>query len=432
MASQISSHPEVYLKIEDGPDIGYMFTKMEWKSFTNGGYVIRARLEDPKWNILKSIATDFYLEKGRRGPTRVIFELIWPENETTGKHLAFITDMDAKGINSGGALEFIAVDPPSYWLNAGDASGKAYTGTVKEVIEQVVKEYFIGPNGAGKVEVSKTLDNNKNTWWMMRQDPKTFISSLIDWSSSITESKSNWIVSSGGSTEEDPTIWIKEQAKRKDVNYGLFVLDVNSPNANDAYDFEYLSDNFISVFQKHLITHGISAVSGAYYDRKLDKPKKIVHTWDENTSTKKNVDIDSKRGFAKPKDIPSPEDPHQWSTAFMAIPEHNAGDIGITYDKYIDGRSRTMFMNMLNMVMRIKLRVTGEPNKDLANSHNLGTSYLKIAWRDADNEPYFLDDLWLVYGFHHLLTRDNWVTDIYCARLDYDANAIKVGKRSKN
>jgi hypothetical protein len=87
---------------------------------------------------------------------------------------------------------------------------------------------------------------------------------------------------------------------------------------------------------------------------------------------------------------------------------------------------------MLNMVMRIKLRVTGEPNKDLANSHNLGTSYLKIAWRDADNEPYFLDDLWLVYGFHHLLTRDNWVTDIYCARLDYDANAIKVGKRSKN
>jgi hypothetical protein len=344
-----------------------------------------------------------------------------------------MTDMDAKGINASGGLEFVAVDPPSYWLNAGDASGKAYTGTVKQVIEQVIDEYFIEPNKkefgppGGRKEVSETLDKNKeNTWWMMRQDPKTFIGSLLDWSSSITEKKTNWIVSSGGSIEDVPTIWVKEQATRRSVNYGLFILDVKTPTANDIYDFEFLADNFISVFQKHIITQGISAISGRYLDRKVDEPRKIVHVYDDNTSQKRNVQIDPERGFAKPRDNPSPEKPHDWSTAVMAIPEHNAGELGIPYHEYIDGRARLLFLNMLNMVMRVKIRVTGEPMKELANSHNLGVSKLKIAWKDADDQDYFMDKDWLVYGFHHLASPDNWTTDIYCARLDYDAAAIPV------
>jgi len=47
-------------------------------------------------------------------------------------------------------------------------------------------------------------------------------------------------------------------------------------------------------------------------------------------------------------------------------------------------------------------------------------------WRDADNSPYFLDGDWLVYGFHHIVTRGHWYTDVFCARLDYDSSAVKV------
>ena len=423
---KISHHPVIFLSIEGGPDIGEQHIKFEWKSFTNGGYIIRAKLQDAYWNILTDIATQFYLDKGRRSPTKVIFEIEWPGNEKTGKHLAYITDMDARGVNAGGFLEFIAVDPPSYWLNAGDSAGRVFEGTVKEVIERVIDQYFILPNGIGDREVSKTLDNNKNLWWMMRQDPKTFIGSLLDWSASITEQQTNWIVSSGGSIEDKPTIWVKEQATRKSVNYGLYVFDVKTPSMNDAYNFEFLSDNFISVFQKQVITQGISAISGLYLDRKTDEPRQMVHVYDDRTPNKKNVNIDKTRGFAKPKDNPSIEKPHEWSTSIMMVPEHNAGDLGIQYSKYIDGRARGMFLNMLNLVMRIKLRVTGEPLKDLANSHNLGVSKLKIAWRDAEDQHYFLDGDWLVYGFNHYVARGEWYTDIFCARLDHDAIAKKI------
>ena len=101
-------------------------------------------------------------------------------------------------------------------------------------------------------------------------------------------------------------------------------------------------------------------------------------------------------------------------------------DIGKRYDEYIDGRSRGMFLNMLNLVMRCKFRTTGIGKKDLANSHNLGVSKIKVLWRDVDNVPYLLDGDWLVYGFHHIMTVGHWYTDLYCARLDYNASAQKV------
>jgi hypothetical protein len=51
----------------------------------------------------------------------------------------------------------------------------------------------------------------------------------------------------------------------------------------------------------------------------------------------------------------------------------------------------------------------------------LGVSKLKILWKDPDDKDYFLDGDWLVYGFHHIVTPGHWYTDVYCARLDYDA-----------
>lgn len=423
------SAPDLKLTIADGQDVSHMFERFEWKSFTNGGYIIRARLIDPNWNIIKKFATQGYLQKGRKEPTKVKYELKWIGNESTGEHVAYMTDFDMHGVNAGGLLEFIAVDPPSYWLNAGDSSGRVYEGSVKKVIEKVIDDYFIGPNpDGGDKKVSDTLDFNKNKWWMMRMDPKTFIGSLLDWSASITQKKTNWIVSSDGSTQNGkPTIWIREQADRETKNYGLYVMDVKSPSGNDAYNFQLLADNYISVFQKQLFTSGISAVSGRYLDRKMEGFKEKVLINDEQTPNKKNVSIGPKQGFAKPAGSAGAiEQPYEWSSAVMAIPEFNGGDLGLTYDKYIDGRARTLFMNMLNLVMRIKLRVTGEPLRDLASSHNLGVSKLKIAWIDADSQPYFIDGDWLVYGFHHVMTRNGWDTDLYCARLDFDSEAQKV------
>jgi hypothetical protein len=422
---------------ENGQDIGGYSSdgksgliKFEWKAMTNGGYIIRAKFSDSHWNILKDIATQFYLDEGRRKPTPVKFRITQPisTNNDTGVHLAYMTALNADGITSSGFLDFIAVDPPSYWLNAGSSSGKMYEGNVSSVIKQVVTEYF----KEGEVEVSKTKDYDKGQWWMMRMDPKSFIASLLEWSSGCTEQGTNWIVSS-----DDKTIWIKEQAARTPVNFGTLNMNVVQPAGSDIINFEFLSDTFISVFQKQLITHGLSAVSERYLDRKSTEPPHItnphkeciVHVHDENTPNKKFTKIDRTRGFRKPNNIPGEtHQPHEWSTSIASVPEiYTAQDIGLTYDKYIDGRARKIFLDMLNMVMRIKFRTTGIATKELANCHNLGISKINILWTDTiANNYYFLSGEWLVYGFHHILTPGHYYTDLYCARLDWDSISTAV------
>jgi hypothetical protein len=418
---QVSHAASLKINIDGGPDLGPWFTEFNWKSFINEGYIIRCKLVDPHWGELARLATDKYLAKARKEPTKIEWELGWDDSHTTGKHLGYLTNLEGNGINLGGEFEFVAVDPPSFWLNGGDASGKCYEGSVKQVIEKILNEYFIGPNGSGKMEVSDTNDNKVNSWWMMRQDPKTFISSILEWSASVTQKKTNWIVSSSA-VDGNPQIWVKEQADRKIVNFGVYILDARQPAANDIINFSFLSDNIVSLLQKQLITQGISAISGKYLDRITDNEREQVHVYDEVTSAKIKTMIDQTKGFAKPEGIPGAVGiPHEWSTAIMAIPEHNGGDIGLQYSKYIDGRARGKFMNMLRFVMRVKIRVFGEISRELANSHNLGVSKLKIVWVDPGGKMYFIDGEWLVYGFHHVATRSGWHTDLYCYRLDYDA-----------
>ncbi len=126
--------------------------------------------------------------------------------------------------------------------------------------------------------------------------------------------------------------------------------------------------------------------------------------------------MDQKQGFDKPD--------RDWATSIIAVPEHSAGDVGIKYGDYIDGRARGLFLNMLGLVMRMRLRVTGEHKLD--DSSKLGVSTLTVSWQDIDGEPYFLSGRWLIYGFHHIVSRDGWWTDIYIARLDHDASAKKI------
>jgi len=436
-----SSHPILYLTIAGREDTGRLFTKFEWKSMVNGGYIIRAKLQDSDWLMLQGIATEFYLQKGRKEPTEVIFELEHPgivgPNAKTGKYKAYMTDLDARGINKSGSLEFVAVDPPSFWLNGGASSGKVYTGNVQSVIEQVLEEWFILPNpGGGGRDVSKTTDFEQNKWWMMRQDPKTFIRSLLDWSAKITEKETNWLVSSDGALERGkPTIHVKEQAAKEPVFIGIFAMNTRTPGANDIYNFEFLADTFISCFQKQMITQGISAVSERYFDRIMDESRKIVHVHDDNTSNKWNVNISQDQGFAKPTDIPGAvEKPHEWSTSLWMVPQHNAQDIGKRYDEYIDGRARGQFLDMLSLVMRIKIRCTGIAVRELNNSHNLGVSWLTIKWMQPSPklEPYFLSGDWMVYGFHHIVTIGHWYTDIYAERIDYDSSVKKIPGSNPN
>lgn len=402
-----TAKPLVVIKIADGPDIGTKFTRLEWSSFINGGYIIHAQLSDPNFNLLKDLATKGYLKDGRKKPTDVNFQIQWAGGDKTDLRLAYMTDMELLGITQTAELDFIAMDPPSWLLNAGKADGKAYKGKVSDVIKKVVGEYAPGID----IKVTDTIDNDHNIWYMMRQDPQTFIKSLLDWSPGVTPQHTHWVVAS-----VDTKLIIKEQADLTPHDFGVFYINRNGSSANDAIEVEMLTDNFVSPLQTKLITAGISAISGEYLDKVSDMGENKVFVKDKTTPNKVNVNIGPTQGFKKPE--------QEWATSVMAIPEHSAGDVGVPYSKYIDGRARGLFLNMLNLVMRVRIRVTGDAA--FHDSSQLGVSTATLSWTDLDGEPYFLSGRWLVYGFHHIVTQDSWWTDVYLARLDYDATAKKV------
>lgn len=399
--------PLATILIDGGPDTGFNYTKFEWASFVNGGYIIRAQISDPYGSILQKLATERFLADGRRKETEVKFKIEWANGASTDLHSAFITDFYSTGTANTQQLQFIAIDKPSFYLNEGTADGKAYKGNVTQVVKQVVSDFAPGIT----IEMTQTSDNKQNTWYMMRQDPKTFILSLLDWSSSVTPQKTQWLVSS-----RDDKIFIKEQADIPTEDLGIYYVNRQDPVAVDSINFEMLADNFISPLQTKMITSGISAISGEYLDKITDADEMKVVVTDKNTSAKVNVDITANQGFKKP-DKP-------WATSIMSIPEHSAGDIGLPYSKYIDGRARKTYLDMLRLVMRMRLRVDGDPK--VQNSSSLGVAKCTVNWAAIDGDPYFLSGKWLIYGFHHIVTINHWTTDLFLSRIDYDAAAKKV------
>lgn len=424
--NQVGLAPAATLTIEGGPDISKNFERIEWASFLNSGYIVRVKIVDPRFDILRDLATTKYLQEGRVEPTPLEYQIQWTDGEPTTKRVAYLAYLNGSGTVQDAHLEFVGIDPPSWWLNAGDADGSAWTkgvkgcktGKVSDVIKAVVQEYTKPDKKGIKCEVTDTTDAEDNVWWMMKMDPKTFIASLLEWSSSLTPQKTAWIISS-----VDRQINIKEQAAMPDSlpankkDFGVFSVNTNLPGASDIRHIEILANNVISVFQTKLITQGISAVSGEFID-KITREKKVTVS-DANTQNKLNTPIGLDRGFKKPNEGT------KWATSIPMVPEFSAGDLGVAYADYIDGRARTMFMDMLNMVMRVKIRIHGDARFD--DSSILGASTLTLSWKDMEDEtPYFLSGKWIIYGFHHIVTRKFWWTDLYCYRIDSDALAKKI------
>jgi len=406
--------PYVQIKL-NGQDVSEEFLLFEWASFVNGGYTIRAKLNNAYYSILNLLISDNYLTTARLDSAEVKFKIKWLAEEKleTTELPAIVTHLGAGGTPLGGVVDLIAVDPPSFYLNRGDSSGKIWKGKVSKVIEDVVGEY--APSISYKV--SETSDNEENYWPQMRQDPKTFIHSLLDWSAPITSSKKEdrWVVASGTDDGGSPKIFIHKVSEISPLDLGLLRFNTTTGDEiQDIVNFEMLSNNFISAVQTKLITQGLSSISGQYMDRITDTEEKKVYVKDKNTGDKVNTNIGPDRGFKKPKD-------KDWATNVISVPEFNDGALGIPYEDYVSGRARGVFIDVLNMVMRVKFRSTGIP--ELSDSTKLGATTVNIGWKDSDDQPFFLGGKWIVYGFHHTVVRDQWFTDMYCYRIDYDSTA---------
>ena len=389
----------------------------EWKSFINGGYIIRAKIADAGLRYLReNLDIMSFLSDARSKPTEVKFRLEYPSESPkinvtkTPDRIAYITDFDIYGDASGAGFEFVAVDPPTWYLNAGKGDGRVYTGRISDVIKQTVEDFTDGI----KVTVTKTSDDENGKWGMMRQDPQTFIQSLLDWSANLTPQKTNWMVAS-----RDDRIFIQEQNEfknhRRQPNLNnYFVSPGSSP---DIHDYAVLGSTFLTAFQNNMVSQGISAVSGKFIDQQTDKDK--VFITDELTGKKLNTKTTSMESFSKPT--------KDWATSIIAVPELSGGEIGKPYEEWLAGRARNLYISSLPLIFRVRLTVKGDPNYH--DSVELGASTINIKWQDVDNMPFFLTGRWLVYGFHHRMSRmstPKWFTDVYIYRLDHDAASKKM------
>jgi len=423
-------------------EVGHLVHRFEWKSMVNGGYIARARVADPYFTILHDIfekTGNNLLRTARQfdRPTLMSFKLKWSNGIEGRRRTALVTEIHAVGDDGfSGFFDFIAIDPISYYINSGDASGKAYHGRIggdDGVVAQVIRDYVpnnIRDHGV-KIIVGDTNDQ-PNTYWMMRQDPKTFITSLLEWSSPFTEHQTAWEVANG--EDEDGFVINISESWEPNLEYPTtipgdeepFIMSyggvTGAPTPNIS-KWEMLTDHLLSAFDLKLVTSGMSSTSGRYFDRVLDSEENKVFVRDENTQNKLNPRITESQGFTKPK-----RDDRGW-THIMSVPEvYSGGDIGMPYGKYVDGRARQQYMEMLDLLMRIRVTVRGQPR--LYDSAELGRTKTTLRWLRIDEEsggssPRFIDGDWLLCGWDHILRPNGkWDTDLYLSRLDYNAKAV--------
>lgn len=409
---------DIYFDIGGGEvvDVGSICDKFRFKAMMNGGYMIMGRLKDANFNIMRRLLIESqYFELARSSIFRCKFRLKWVKgNNQTVIQTAYVISLHATGGNADSAdLEFVAIDPPSWYLNTGKASGKAYRGKVSDILAAVIAEY--APTIS--LDISETVDSTHNTFWMMGMDPKTFISSIVDWSCSLTRNKTQWIIAM-----DDTNMQIKAQDEIPSENVAFYTGANAGQSPPNIRQWEILADNALSVVNTKMLTQGISATSGQYLDKVTDIDESKVFAKDSTTTGKYKARTTARKSFTKPPDAGPPR--AGWTT-IPAIPEvYSAGEIGKLYSEYIDGRPRAMWLNMLNMIMRCRLRVIG--HGVFYSGVGLGTNTITVQWFDADRKPFFLSGNWIVYGFDHIYQTSNWTTDVYCARIDHDATATAV------
>ncbi|RUP37662.1 MAG: hypothetical protein EKK63_14380 [Acinetobacter sp.] len=406
-----------------GVDYGYLYTKLEFRGMVNGGYIVRAELGDPSFNLINKLIEEGYLKDTRSKPVPVKFQILsgdkgtYPETATRPQ-TAIILSLNVKtGPGDIGYIEFVAIDPPSWFLNMGDAAGSVFKGRVDQVIKKVINQYAPSVNA----DVGRTIDSEQNRFWMMRQDPKTFLSSLMDWSASITQRKTQWLVEVDGYD-----MLIKEQAaliSRQRAFYRFFA----SSDHDTILKAALTADNALSAVQSKLVTSGCSAISGQYLDKITDEKEEKVFVKDSTTGNKQVAKANNEQSFTKPPDAKPTR--VGWS-AVTSIPElYSAGDLGLRLDEYVDGRPRAMWLNMVNNLLKAKFTTIG--HGEWSDCRGLGVDTIFVKWTsgkgESGDEFWWVTGNWLVYGFHHIVTRAMWNTEVYCARFDYDAAARKVG-----
>ncbi len=415
-------YPLAYLNFDIDPDINYgpLITRMTMECEINAGYKVTVEINDAQNTLLTRMLESGYFRYCRTRPVQITFQYLSgpkdssePPKYATKEQIALIIGTEHKTTSTDGTLvKFIAIDPPSFYLNMGDASGGSYRGRVDQVITQVVNKY--APEIS--FNMPETRDSALSRYWMMRMDPKSFISSILEWSSGLNITKTNWLVQVDGNKMEinDQGSVVSRMRGYYGRKTGAIIDSVRESDIN--------INNALNLVMTKLKSNGMSASTGDYIDSVTDQYGSYNTISDSTTDGKQRPYIDFGHSFNKPNDHPATSFPFIGSTHIFPIPEITTEPIGLDYKEYLDGRSRNLYLNMLQNIIKAKFLVAG--HGEYMDSFGLGADSIYVDWRTDDTEnDFWQSGYWTIYGFRHIFARGFWNTELKCFRMDMDSVA---------
>ena len=417
---------EFWLGGQGGKEIGIYCIKFEWAGMLNAGHRITASFEDRSQNVLDEDTIMTLLKKAKTQDgidvDVIIHQSSKKDKKRTEKRSFKVLTLDSSLIGglTSTILELVCIDEASWRLNRGICEGQAYKGKISSVITQVVNKFAKGISA----QVDETTDNAENLWYDMKLDPKTFITSLLEFSSSITKNKTPLVVQC-----QDQEFKCREWSTLKPTKTDGRKFNIAHRNADpkeitDTGEIQILSNTFLTPFSSRLYTGGISATTGLYVDPKntLLKDDRQKFADDTNTDQKLMTSLSPNQSFTKSEDGDK-----SGATFIQPVPEHNDGDVGLKYQDYAVGRARDWYMKIINTTLRVKLTI--EPgDTDFHDIYACGRDkiLLEVITISKDMKPYFIDGPWLLYGFKHLWDIENWKTELFLSRIEHNATGTKI------
>jgi hypothetical protein len=404
-------------------EIGHFCYKFEWACFLNSGHRVTASFKDTYQNSLDRSMIRYLLEHGQKELGIDVECRIWQDFNRAEDKKTALRKFKVLTMNSnilGGltesVLEFVCIDVASWALNQGICEGDAYKGNISTVIADVVAKR--GKKHKLTVRVDETTDNNNNIWYDMRLDPKTFISSLLEWSSAVTKRKTPLVVCSQDLAFECIEWASMTPTKTNGKKFEVATAQGGEKDISDRCELQFLSNNLLAPAATRLYVGKIATTTGLYIDpRDTRLSAEQRYAGDDTTQNKLLPKIAADQGFAQSNT--------ESSTFIEPIPEHNNGDLGIKYQDYIVGRARDWYNKMIYSTMRVKI-TTEVGDTDFDDIHACGRDTINLHMIGYDNIPYFLNGLWLLYGFKHMIDWEHWHTELMLSRLCHDATGKDI------
>lgn len=406
-------------------EIGQTFTRYEFGAMLNAGEYVRAVVQDPFYTLNNALIGSNYFTESRPDAPNIIYTTVgwagFPELKVAETEHSLVAVSPIGANTSSQEIEFLAVDHGTICLAGGDGGGRCWKGKISTVIKDVVDEF-----GQGVVQAEfegQTKDNEHNRWYQNRMSPRTFIAGLLEWSTVLADQKTRWLIWPVGGK-----LQFKEQAQVQSKHRSTYYwrgYGKGQPGPADILEWELLANNSLQFCQNEFVTYGMSAVSGSYYDDKMDKDKKIVRVRRQNTNKQFSPRVENGRTFSNVGDAEPDSTPAVGWTLVPSVPELNAGDLGVPYEDWVSGYARGHYLKTAAGSLRARFRVTG--HHIWGGSEGLGVDTFDTVIMTAEGKAHFLQGNWIIYGFKHIATRQTWYTDLFGYRLDIGAGK-QVGK----